>query len=418
METAALVAHNPDDQRRVAMGERVVTELKGCLLRGEPGFYQSFLGFPETGIDKDMEIAKISSDPKFIAQVRAIDNTCARHETKLYAPLARLLNEIIGVTANVEYRPATSSQPVPVPKSISCAKHFFVDFHKYKSKDLTTHRRTDLAMVYGDPRNTSGGFSYSDVSCPIEIKRKSESASVVGEMADQIKALYAVQSNRNFVFSLTIQFPKFYVWRWDPSGAITSLDKDILLDFDIFVWLIRRLSSMTFAELGYDPAFRYRGDTLLADRQFTLTLVDKTRGTFRVVAEELLWCSNSLFGRATQCWKVRIMDNPAFPGYHVLKQSFVDADRTLTEDDVYTGIEPHVTDGVARRIAYDESNKVSSLRKGLGLDDEFDEKGKRSYTFEDRVCVRMLLSPVGRRLEELETLAELFGAIRDSVAGK
>jgi hypothetical protein len=56
---------------------------------------------------------------------------------------------------------------------------------------------------------------------------------------------------------------------------------------------------------------------------------------------------------------------------------------------------------------------------GLGLEYKYNKKSKLLYTFEDCVCVCMLLLPVGRRVEEFETPAELlFRGICDCVAGK
>jgi hypothetical protein len=273
-------------------------------------------------------------------------------------------------------------------------------------------------MVYSHPDNDTAPFSYSDVSCPIEIKKKGNSEAVEGEIADQIRAFFAEQPDRNFILSLTIQFPRFRVWRWDRSGAVASLAMNIFKEFKTFVWLIHRLAQMGRTELGYDSTFQFAGKALRADGQFNMRIVDPTRGVFDIVAEELLWSTKSLFGRATRCWKVRITNNPLLTGYYILKQSFVDATRKLTEDDVYAGIENHVKAGVASRIAYERGSTVSSLRKGLGIEAEYDGKKRRWHTFEDRVCVRMLLSPIGRRVEEFETLTELFGAIRGCVAGK
>jgi hypothetical protein len=94
-------------------------------------------------------------------------------------------------------------------------KHFFVNFHNYRLKDLTLQHYTDLAMVHSNPDDNTAPFTYSDVSCPIKIKKKGNSQPVDGEIANQIRAFYAEQPVHNFILSLTIQSPVFCIWHWD-----------------------------------------------------------------------------------------------------------------------------------------------------------------------------------------------------------
>jgi hypothetical protein len=358
-----------------------VSFVKGRILLGEFLFYEKVLRFPPGGIDGDRVVTSVISNPHIISQLRVVEDNCGKRETKIYVDLANLLNDIIGVSANVVHRPPTAPHPL-LPNSTSRLKRFFVDFHKYKAND--SRRHTDLAMVYSGPDDNTTPFSYSDVLCPIKIRRKGNSTPMEGVMADQIMALFAEQPDRNFILSLTIQFPNFRVWRWDRSGVISSVDMDIFKEFKTFIWLIRRLTQMDRNELGYDTAFHFAGKALHADGQFNMTIVDPTRGVFDIVAEQLIWSTKLLFGRTTRCWKVRITNPPTFTGSYILKQSFVDAGRKLTEDDVYTGIENHVKAGVSRRIAYERVSEISSFRDGIGMEDVYDAKTKQLYTFEDR----------------------------------
>jgi hypothetical protein len=402
------------DQGHHKMDPLVDAEMNERILKDVPDFYTTLLNFPETPLENDPTISSLIESVDVQGQCAELKQITEQEvEMRSYGHLAKLLNTIIHFPPSCEKEPASDRPRLG---------YTFRDVSKLRPKDTSVPRYPDVALLLVDFDKPTTPPAYADFRVPFELKPPENTKHVDRQVSGECRAIFATQCDRNFVYCVSIRFPQYRVWHYDRSGGLASKEFNIYTDFARFAWLTRRFASMTPSELGFDTTFEGAGEGLGPDQHqlFTMTLHDPVRGDQRVKSVKQLWSTKSLAGRATHCWLVKKLDKTGaeMPGEFLLKQAWHDPSRLLTEEQVYKLIDDEIESaGFARCHASQRGSTVYDLRKELGVNNVLEAKTNREYEFEDRICSRILLSPVGRRVEDFKSLSELVGGIRDCIEG-
>jgi hypothetical protein len=156
----------------------------------------------------------------------------------------------------------------------------------------------------------------------------------------------------------------------------------------------------TECAIGYDPSMtRDNGDKLL-----TITIAEKV---YDVVKK--IFTSETLRGRATQCWKVR-RDGKDF----VIKDAWIQTERQTNEIDmlrrvVGTPCAPTIIEGEDLVLPCGTADSTAIIRVGLEV--------KEGPPPEERLHQHILMEPHGESLFTFKSKKELVGAMIDVIQG-
>jgi hypothetical protein len=400
-----MTSPSPLDQTHKTTDPYLSAELVDSMTDDYEDFFPKILDYPTAGLQREELAARnAAADPHFAW----LEGYLLRggHEKTTYTHLQNLMN----VAANIH--PTVPSQaPTPPEAPPSRPGNYFIVSDHQKFTEKVIDRTPDLCMIYADLDHPDEIPSYADIRIPFEVKPST--TPVAKQIAHQVRAILAAQSDRRFVLCVSITYPTFRVWHWDRCGAIASKAFHIIEERERFVWLIDRLSTMSPLQLGFDPTFVSKGPVLGpgSHTKFSTTIKNGREDPIELEVLEMLWSAKTVVGRSTRCYKV--VDSKGTE--YILKESWQTRPR---EHHFYRWInECNITQGVAQCSAYEHSAKVSDFRKGVGVGLLERKKDGTEVVFEDRVCCRLLVSTIGMSLDKFRTLRELFGAVRDCVQG-
>jgi hypothetical protein len=414
-------------QTHHAMDALLTKELKDFRLKTPLESFSSLLGYPREGVAKHKDTVALASLPAITGAYHSLKKAAdsCKTEHQLYQPLSNLLNAIceaplLSSTPLRRGSPSRSPSPPLSPASSTSSPEddlglsFIVSAHA-KITEKKVPRTPDLAMIIHHGDSPSDVPSYADILIPIEVKGPNNSEDVEHQVADQARAVLAAQCDRNFALCLSItfmaktRFLECRLWYFDRSGSISSEGFNIFRERRPFIWLVRRLTDLIDPEMGFDQTLKHLGPPVGPEshQEFVTTIMDEKMGPVEVTTDRVLWNTRSIRGRATRCFGAIVGSAPC-----ILKLAWQDPARRPKEVKFYQWIEEYNIDaGVAHYLAYDEGIRTSELRRGVG------GRSGDNYVFEDRVLCRLVLSTVGRSLEDYATLKELFGAIHDCITG-
>jgi hypothetical protein len=394
-----------EDQSHKTTDPYLMAEIADTMTHDHKDFFQKILGYPTAGLQgEELAARNAAADPHFAW----LEDYLLRggHENTTYTHLQGLMN----VAANIHPTVASQARTPPEAPPSRPGNYFIVSEHQ-KFTEKVMNRTPDLCMIYADLDHPDDIPSYVDIRIPFEVKPST--VRVEQQLAHQVRATFAAQCDRRFVLCVSITYPNFRVWHWDRCGAIASGDFHIIEERERFVWLVDRLSETSPLELGFDPTFVSKGPILGSGShtKFSTTIKNGQEGPVELDVLELLWSAKTVVGRSTRCYKV--VDSKGTQ--YILKESWQTHPR---EHRFYQRIkECKITQGVAQCSAYEQSAKVSDMRKGVGVGPLAIKEDGTEVVFEDRVCCRLLVSTIGMSLDKFRTLRELFGAVRDCVEG-
>jgi hypothetical protein len=398
--------------------------------RNPLGFFARMLGYPYDGVRRHKNTVALGSLPAIQTAYAALKKTSDSRtvEHHLYDPLCELLNAICAAprippkpsrrTPLIQAGDATCSMPpTPISPSPSWDDSLGLSFIVSAYTGVRGGKDSpDLAMILSSRSWSDDAPSYADILIPIEVKGPKNNDKVEYQVAKRARAVLTAQCDRNFALCLDITFKpstaclECRVWYFDHSGVISSDSFNIFKERELFIWLVRRLTDLLSSEMGFNSTLKPLGPLVgpQSHQEFSTTVMDEGKEGQRpvhVITERVLRNTRSVRGRATRCFRASVGSTPC-----ILKLSWQDPARRPKEVTFYQWIEEYkIGAGVAHYIAYDEGIRTSELRGRVRSGDD--------YVFEDRVLCRLVLSTVGRPLEEFVTLKELFGAIHDCVMG-
>ncbi|KAI4522698.1 hypothetical protein K525DRAFT_198207 [Schizophyllum commune Loenen D] len=234
-----------------------------------------------------------------------------------------------------------------------------------------------------------------------------EKKAVTKQLKDGGLNVLTSQDGRIFHIGVGIAGEDAFLFYQDRAGSLRS---DSINLHDDPVAFLRIIIGVTFAPdvyLGSDPSIR---TTESGDRELTiagedyriLNTVDKDAGTR---------------GLGTVYWRCRRLSNNTEV---IVKSSWIDRSRKLTEADYLDRAEAHEVGGVPTKVAFeyvttgdgDDATRVSTstIRNALCT-----AKQLRRYKFEVRDLVRLVQNECGAPLASFCTLSELLSGLADSV---
>ncbi|KAG8916855.1 hypothetical protein FRC01_002835, partial [Tulasnella sp. 417] len=324
---------------------------------------------------------------------------------------------------------------------------------RFTRKQDTESTRPEVALIllspgdYQDPDS----LSWKDIKVPIEITLCSHDVPV-DRTARYAHCVRVEQFDRNFLFTVTITRTEFWIARWDPTACYITPSINFHKDPLRFIHLVGRLTSMSPADLGYDPAFSNAGRVLhhqvaQSNRSIRTTLsitpceikenlresVHTPVGKpIQYLLDDDLLCDvhEFLFGRSTRVWRAQaITDSGLSPRYNAIKQNWQSQNR-VNEAWFYQQTRD-IEHGIAHMVSFEDVHHTrddlspmetkharaiwirapssKTIRETGASEDDF--PGLESVY--QRVLVRLVLKEVGKPLSELQTPRQLVHVVRD-----
>lgn len=251
-------------------------------------------------------------------------------------------------------------------------------------------RKPDLALV-GKGKSAS---HWKRIQAIAETTFRPTSERVDATARQKAFIIFETQPNRRFVPSIAIYGDKVRFILHDRAGELYAKIK-INQGSEMFVrFLAGLMLSDSCTDLGYD-------ETMVIDKAENVVKICVGGLDYKVIAP--LFKSQTLRGRATQCWHVE-RDGKKY----IIKDSWIDRSRQQNETDFLTLLDS--LEGVPDLIAGEDVKLPSG-----DLDCTLPRTGQN---VEARVHRRLVLSPVAEHLSTFRSKKELVGAFIDVLQGK
>ena len=262
------------------------------------------------------------------------------------------------------------------------------DFCNTPLPGSVTKRKPDIILLNrGSDQNNDTPREWSAVRGICEVtSEESFPARIRHTIRQKSFVTFATQPDRRFVLSLSFSRDKFRFTACDRAGLITSSTYDV--DLDALV-LLRILAGFMFSSsevIGYDPSM-HRGP------QNDIKAITVQGMEYTVI--EKIFSSETVRGRATQCWRVR-RDGVEY----VIKDSWCVREREseITTLETLKGME-----GVPQLFASEDlmsfGNVDSTAARRVGIDKQ-----------EERIHRRLVIGPVAQPLSTFSSKKELIQA--------
>lgn len=211
--------------------------------------------------------------------------------------------------------------------------------------------------------------------------------------------IMTTQFDRRFTLFLSVAGVSFQLVACDRAGVVISATYDFHNDPLV---ILRILAGFMFSEeifIGYDPSIT-RDDE---DNLLKITVADKEYDILNKI-----FTSETLRGRATQCWRVG-REGMEF----VMKDTWIQVGRQSNEIEMLRHIAgvpcvPTIIEGEDLALPNGTTDSTAEIRKGL---DQSDLK------VENRLHRRILMTPHGESIFTFASKKELIGALIDVVEG-
>lgn len=242
-------------------------------------------------------------------------------------------------------------------------------------------------------------------------------------------AVFAAQPTRLFLHGFYLRGDSAELCVFDRCGLYTCKVFNVHEDFQKFVTVVLKYSSMTNAELGLSDIIKHdtMGPFITLEKHASITLTSQTLR----LADQPLATPEDLVSKATTCFKARLPDSERWD--YVVKFKWRLRD-DIAEDQVLRLAKKRNVWGLLSLDYFDEIVDTADLRSGLRhrpnrtfpADHGFDARvpgdgGISSHTVETnktfgvRTMVCIITSPCGRPLHTHQSVLELVQVLRDAV---
>ncbi|KAG8928639.1 hypothetical protein FRC03_012088 [Tulasnella sp. 419] len=368
------------------------------VVLGHPDFFSSLL--PELPADSDFSkscLKRLSSD-LWSEKTRRFEFTSSEQEKDMYGPLVDTLNAILEFRVTESASITSSSMPHPTSSasldSWTPPRYEFVrvdqDFANRKVLPACAkgepyyNCRPDIAMVLRNAPDSP--TSWYDVALSIEVMR--DPKKLAAEQAeDQADAILTNAPTKRFLYSFILCDSSLEICLCDRGGVITSERIDVNVNPHLFIEVVRQFASMSPVDLGFDettielPA----GVGYPVDRGPIGSPIVSIQGEIYYRIQTLSGSSSS-FGRSTRCFEARrlIKSKGTWSNEtYLLKYFWNDVKRQPDEGKIYERIKKEgVKVGVAEFVSFVRLSKLSTIRRGLPLLNDYGDSDMEEYKME------------------------------------
>jgi serine/threonine protein kinase len=281
-------------------------------------------------------------------------------------------------------------------------------------KGSSIKRKPDIALYDIEERDASWEASWKDVVSICEITSQvSSHRRLEDTVLNKSFLAFVSQYNRRLIPIVTIwgqqsDSSSFKLTLSDRSGIIQSVDYKIAPPSLTFLRLLAALMFGDKTLLGFDT-------TMQQDSNNEITSIQCSGIKYDVVG--LIFRSQTLRGRATQCWHVQ-KDGKKY----VIKDSWCQKTRNFNEIDRLKDIRevqgvPTLIGGEDVRISPGVVDSTNLIRKGLTIYDPKSRKRSGIVIKEERLHRRIVMTPVAEPIYTFKSKKELIGAFIDVISG-
>jgi hypothetical protein len=258
----------------------------------------------------------------------------------------------------------------------------------------TTKRKPDIMLVDCEPGSPDTQKQWSSIRAIAEVTAENRFPQRMRITIQQKSFLaFYTQPDRRFVLSLSFSRDRFFFTACDRAGLVNSFVYNIHQDALVLLRVLVGLMFCPERQIGYDDSMYRAPDGNI----ITITVNGQEYAVVRKI-----FSSETVRGRATQCWLVR-RDRQTY----ILKDSWCIRSRASESDMLkrLDGVQhvPHLYDS-----------------EDLNLGTELDSTAARRVGIsepEERVHRRLVMGPVGECLYAFASKKELVQAFIDAVTG-
>ncbi|KAG6130388.1 hypothetical protein E4U28_007436 [Claviceps purpurea] len=235
---------------------------------------------------------------------------------------------------------------------------------------------------------------------------QTEAKEILLQLGSAVREVFARQPTRRFIHAFTLTGTTMETWVFDRSGPYSGTTFNVHEEPERFVQVLCGYLMMSDEELGLD-VFTEEKD---GRRFVTIPVNPCATETIRLeLNPKPISYRRAIVSRATTCFPAKPIGAPEFDT--VVKYSWIPSTWT-PEPDLLSKANEHRVQGVVKMVGYErEISRISKLRAGLA----FSTPHKDQIPYDDCVLRVLAVTPLGRPLEEFESILELLECLHDAI---
>ncbi|KAG6134305.1 hypothetical protein E4U38_002448 [Claviceps purpurea] len=235
---------------------------------------------------------------------------------------------------------------------------------------------------------------------------QTEAKELLLKLGSAVREVFAQQPTRRFVHAFTLTGKTMETWVFDRSGPYSGATFNVHEEPEKFVQVLCGYLMMGDKELGLDIFTEEKDGRLFVTIPVNPCATESIRLELN---SKPIFYRRAIVSRATTCFPAKPIGAPEFD--RVVKYSWIPSTWT-PEADLLSKANEHRVQGVAKMLGYErEITRISKLRDGLA----FSTPHKDQIPYDDRVLRVLAVTPLGRPLEEFESILELLECLRDAI---
>ncbi|KAG6263252.1 hypothetical protein E4U48_006844 [Claviceps purpurea] len=235
---------------------------------------------------------------------------------------------------------------------------------------------------------------------------QTEAKELLLKLGSGVREVFAQQPTRRFVHAFTLTGKTMETWVFDRSGPYSGATFNVHEEPEKFVQVLCGYLMMSDEELGLDIFTEEKDGRLFV----TIPVNPCATETIQLELDSKpIFYRRAIVSRATTCFPAKPIGAPEFD--RVVKYSWIPSTWT-PEPDLLIKANEHRVQGVAKMVGYErEISRISKLREGLA----FSTPHKDQIPYDDRDLRVLAVTPLGRPLEEFESILGLLGCLHDAI---
>ena len=285
------------------------------------------------------------------------------------------------------------------------------------------NRKPDLVLLPEDIAKSSRPLDWRDVSAIGEMKSNKTSNTVKSsyiEAAGKTALLLYAQDGQHSAPCVRLLGQHIILTFFDRGGSLSTAPLDINKYPDEFLRILIALSRAPLCDIGFDETVISHAD---GRKRFLVAWTGALVGS-EVIVDNLLFISDAIHRHGTTVWGAQMHSPGKPPRQIVVKDSWIDPLRKFTEGTILAKLNKAGVKGVPKLIHEQQVQGPHPLR----LDSKVNQsthflrtllsRTVKVPSYHVRVLSRVLMEPVGQRIFDFSSLAELLVVFIDYVLSR